>query len=176
MGIKEGMSRLADSDRRPPASEAQDYDRRFEHNGGNWSKFGWCAFPLPAYCMRSGHLDAKAIVVFAAILVDSAHHDAVRTGLKSGRKTRGPNIGARLHFSPGLLGCLVFGKFLSDKPIRSRFAPPKAGAEPEEALSPGLAIASFFLPGADVAVETRAVRLAHRLNGVARLQVPAGFK
>src|SRR6266478_7501593 len=70
----------------------------------------------------ASHFHAKTIMVFAAILVDNTHHDAVRTGFKIDGKTRRPNVRARLNLRPWLLRRLVSGKYLSDKRIRPRFA------------------------------------------------------
>src|SRR5262245_7237428 len=70
----------------------------------------------------TGHFHAKTILVFAAIVVDNTHHEAVRTGFKIDGKTRRPNVRARRNFSPRLLGCLVSGKYLSDERIRPGFA------------------------------------------------------
>src|SRR6266436_8286182 len=70
----------------------------------------------------ASHFHAQPIVVFAAILVNNAHHDAVRTGFKIDGKARRPNVRARLNLGPRLPRRLVSGKYLPDKRIRPGFA------------------------------------------------------
>src|SRR5882672_9997297 len=70
---------------------------------------------------RASHFHAKPIAVFAAILVNNTHHDAMRTGFKIDGKRRRPNVRARLNLGPRLPRRLVSGKYLPDKRIRPGF-------------------------------------------------------
>src|SRR5258708_7828742 len=72
---------------------------------------------------RGGHFHAQTVVVFAAILVNNTHPDAMRTGLKIDEKRRRPNVRARLKFGPRLLRGLISRKYLLDKRIGPRFPP-----------------------------------------------------
>src|SRR6266436_8935272 len=90
-------------------------ERRFKSTGSR------CRSPPQRRC--ASHFHAKTIEVFAAVLVDNTHPDAVRAGFKIGGKTRRPNVRARLNLRPRLLRRLVSGKYLADKWIRPCFAP-----------------------------------------------------
>src|SRR5712671_3850570 len=77
----------------------------------------------PTRRRSGGHFHAKTIVVFAAILVNNTHPDAMHTGSKIDGKRRRPNVRARLNFGPRLLRGLISRKYLLDKRIGPRFAP-----------------------------------------------------
>src|SRR5260370_31554224 len=68
--------------------------------------------------LRADHLQAKTIVMFAAILINNAYQDAVGADLDIGRKARDPYVRTRLHLGPRLLCGLVPGEYLLVKKIR----------------------------------------------------------